>query len=159
MAGLNQTAAERDLFEIMRRADADGNEVITFDELYELITGKPIYPLVAPFVRDWALLKTPRTAETKWERWTSLLIAPQLKRLSQLSSISRRLYDRSVSKLEELAEDARWECQRIQENALRKLAGQEQLPPERRPSQKGKAHDEAESDSLTPWWESFQDRD
>ena len=105
-AGVNQTAAERDLSEIMRRADADGNEEITFDELYELMLGKPIDPLVQPLAAEWTILKSPRTASSQWERWNSLILAPPLKRLSQISSIGRKLYDRAAFQLTSQVEEA-----------------------------------------------------
>ena len=100
VSGLNQTAAERDLAEIFRKADADGNDVITFDELYELMLGQPIYPLARPYAREWAVLKSPESADSPWEASASLLIAPQLKRLSQVLSISRRMWDRAPKELE-----------------------------------------------------------
>ena len=88
----------------MRRADADGNQVITFDELYELLSGQPIDPLVAPLAAQWAVLKSPETAATRWERWGSLLIAPQVKRLSQISAVARRLVDRIPENFERSSE-------------------------------------------------------
>ena len=102
---LNKTAAERDLEEIFKRADADGNEVITFDELYELLSGEPIDPLVAPLAREWTILKTPRTAQTRWESWGSLLMAPQLRRLSTANAATRRLSDRLSRRMEELKQE------------------------------------------------------
>ena len=126
MAGLNQTTAERDLYEIIRRADSDGNEVITFDELYELMLGQKIDPQLEPFAREWAVLKTPRTAGSKWERWGSLLLAPQLKRISQLSSISRRVWDRTVTQnIEAVGRDIAesiWLADRSLEESLRSLS-------------------------------------
>ena len=40
LAGVNQTASERDLLELFRRADTDGNGAITFDELLAMVRGE-----------------------------------------------------------------------------------------------------------------------
>ena len=60
---LNETSAQRDLADIFSRADSDGNEVITFDELYELVSGQPIDPLVEPFAREIPVLKAYQEAQ------------------------------------------------------------------------------------------------
>lgn len=99
---LNQSAAERDLEEIFRRADADGNEEITFDELYQLLTGQPIDPLIEPIAREWTILKNSRTAESKWESWGSLLLAPQVRKLSTANAATRRFFDQASKRAEEL---------------------------------------------------------
>ena len=64
---LNTSSAERDLAEILRRADTDGNEVITFDELYELVSGAPLDPLLVPLAREVPVLRTARTATDRWD--------------------------------------------------------------------------------------------
>ena len=48
---LNQSAAAKDLYDIFQKADADGNDIITLDELFELVAGKPMDPFFAPIAR------------------------------------------------------------------------------------------------------------
>jgi len=107
---LNQSSAQLDLVDIMKRADADGNEIITFDELYELISGAPIDPLLAPLAKGWPVLKSERAATSRWDVWGSLLIAPQVKSLARATALVRRLYDRgekqSMFMLDEAAKQA-----------------------------------------------------
>ena len=107
---LNQSSAQLDLVDIMKRADADGNEIITFDELYELISGAPIDPLLAPLAKEWPVLKSESAATSRWDVWGSLLIAPQVKSLARVTALARRLYDRgekqSTLMLDEMAKQA-----------------------------------------------------
>ena len=105
LAGVNQTSAERDLYEVMRRADSDGNSMLTFDELYELMSGAPIDPLVAPVAREWVVLKTPQEASNRWERWGSLVLAPQLKKLAQVSAISRNRVSKTVREVTQVTQE------------------------------------------------------
>jgi len=91
---LNQSSAALDLEEILQRADIDGNDMITFDELYELISGAPIDPLLAPIARSWPVLKSERAATSRWDLWGSLLIAPQVKNAAKAGALLRRLYER-----------------------------------------------------------------
>jgi hypothetical protein len=90
---LNASSAERDLAEIFRQADVDGNEVITFDELFELLAGQKIDPTIEPLAREIPVLKTARTARNKWESWGSLLVAPQVRKLQQVGQVGRSLFD------------------------------------------------------------------
>lgn len=136
VTGLNETAAERDLADIMRRADADGNEAITFDELYELMMGTPIDPVVAPLAREWVVLKSPRVAESRWEEWGSKALAPAIKRASQLSAISRKLWEKGVAQVNERAgeiereiAEGKWEPKAVWERA--RVQGMHDAPPAR----------------------------
>jgi hypothetical protein len=104
-AELNQTSAEKDLADIMTRADGDGNEMITADELWELIFKEPIIPAVAPLAQQWPVLKSVRSAANSWEMFTSLLMAPQIKRLSQVANIVRGWCDRNVDRPVEKARE------------------------------------------------------
>lgn len=83
---LNKSSAETDLAEILQRADIDGNEMVTADELYELIAGQPIDPSLRPLAEQLTVLKSERTFENRWERWGSLLIAPQARATSSSSA-------------------------------------------------------------------------
>ena len=92
---LNKTAAERDLDDIMRRADMDGNQELTLDELYELLSGQPFESLdpqgvLAPLAREVVVLKSPQVAKSRWERWGSLLFAPPIREVSRAAEVMRR---------------------------------------------------------------------
>lgn len=92
---LNQTAAERDLDDIMRRADVDGNQELTLDELYELLSGQPFEALdsqglLAPLAREVVVLKSPEVANTRWERWGSFLLASPIREVSRAAEVMRR---------------------------------------------------------------------
>lgn len=91
---LNQSSAAQDLGEIMSKADADGNGILTLDEVYELISGAPIDPLLAPLASSLPVLKSERSATSRWDLWGSLLIAPQVKNAAKASALLRRLYER-----------------------------------------------------------------
>ena len=91
---LNKTAAERDLDEIMRRADVDGNRELDFAELFELLVGQKIDPLVEPLAREMIVLKSPEKAESAWEQWGSLLIASPIRAVSRASAVARRTLER-----------------------------------------------------------------
>ena len=91
---LDKTAASRDLDEIMRRADIDGNKELDFAELFELVSGQKIDPLVEPLAREMIVLKSPEKAESAWEQWGSLLIAPPIRAVSRASAVMRRTLER-----------------------------------------------------------------
>lgn len=89
---LNQSSAETDLGEIMKRADADGNGVITLDEAWEFITGATLSSSNSYFqdlASNWTVLKSGTTADNVREKWFSLLLAPWLKRLSDFRFLPR----------------------------------------------------------------------
>jgi hypothetical protein len=90
---LNETSAEADLSDLMRRADADGNEMITFDEMWELVTGMPLVPAVAEWAQNVPVLKSAQTAANRWDQMVSLLLAPRLKDLTMLGAEGRKFWD------------------------------------------------------------------
>mmetsp|Transcript_50817 Transcript_50817/g.94049 ORF Transcript_50817/g.94049 Transcript_50817/m.94049 type:complete len:529 (+) Transcript_50817:59-1645(+) len=83
---LNKSSAAADLGEILKRADADGNGVITLDEAWEFTIGSPINPFFEGVARNWTVLKSGSIAGSAREKWTSLLLAPWVKGLRKYLS-------------------------------------------------------------------------
>jgi len=139
---LNQSSAALDLEEILAWADADGNERITFDELYELISGGPIDPCLAPLAREVTVLTSTRASSNRWDRWRSLLIAPQVKNVARASALLRRLYERGerqmpkaildglISASRELESSFSTEMQRLADTISANFAGTAYTPPD-----------------------------
>jgi hypothetical protein len=139
---LNQSSAALDLEEILAWADADGNERVTFDELYELISGGPIDPCLAPLAREVTVLTSTRAASNRWDRWRSLLIAPQVKNVARASALLRRLYERGerqmpkaildglISASRELESSFSTEMQRLADTISANFAGTAYTPPD-----------------------------
>jgi len=62
---------------------------LSLDELYELVVGAPLDPKLDAIAQRLVVLRSPRLASSRLERWTSLVLAPWVARLGRASQLAR----------------------------------------------------------------------
>lgn len=82
---ISSDSLQDDLDDLMRMADADGDQVITGEELYKLVSGSALPPQLRKAFSQ-PLLFTTSTARNSWDLFVSRLASPVLKRITQVNA-------------------------------------------------------------------------
>ena len=90
---LNVSDSVDEISSLLRVADKNADGELSFDEVYDLVAGEPINPVFNELAQRWIVLKSPELTQNRWERWSSLVLAPWIGRLSRAAQLFRATMD------------------------------------------------------------------